>query len=245
MTNLTVLVVDDEKHAREDLAWMLGEIDAIREVISAASGTEALRIISSSSSIDAVFLDVQMPHFSGMDVLGVLGQYKHPPAVALVTAFDAYAVDAFSFDVCDYLLKPVEQKRLEETIRRIQSRRTPEHTTTDSTQGEASSDDLLPVLSGKLGSKAFEVARSKVVLVEAAGDYVEVFTNEKSYLVRESISTLTSAWSAYGFVRIHRSFLVRQSAITEVCRVDSSRIVKILGKELPISRRYNRLLKDS
>lgn len=245
MTDLTVLVVDDEKHAREDLAWMLGQLDVVGEVYSASSGTEALRMISNCSDIDAVFLDVQMPHFSGMDVLGVLGQYKNPPAVALVTAFDSYAVDAFTHDVCDYLLKPVEQQRLEATIGRIQSRRSPVEKSEKLADSEGYDDGLLPTLSGKLGSVAFEVARSEVVLVEAAGDYVEVFTTASSYLVRESISTLTSAWSAYGFVRIHRSYLVRQSAITEVRRVDSGRIVSILDKQLPVSRRYNRLLQDT
>ncbi len=243
MTNFRVLVVDDEKHARDDLVWLLQQVDDVAEVLLASSGTEALRLLNGPESFDAVFLDVQMPNFTGMDVLQVLGNYQDSPAVVLVTAYDNYAVDAFSYDVCDYLVKPVEQARLAEAVRRIGARRS---TPVELSAGESAGQNvgLLPYLSGKLGSVHFRVERDDVLIVEAAGDYIEVVTKDKSFLVRESISTLTSAWSAHGFVRIHRSYLVRLDAITEVCRVDSTRTVKIAGRELPVSRRYSRLLQS-
>lgn len=243
MANFRVLVVDDEKHARDDLVWLLQQVDEVAEVLLASSGTEALRLLSGAEGVDAIFLDVQMPNFTGMDVLQVLGNYQDSPAVVLVTAHDSYAVDAFSYGVCDYLVKPVEQARLVESVRRVRVRRS---TSQDSSTGGVGNPKagLLPYLSGKLGSVHFRVKRGDVLIVEAAGDYVEVVTNEKSFLVRESISALTSAWSAHGFVRIHRSYLVRVDAITEVCRVDSSRTVKIAGRELPVSRRYSCLLES-
>ncbi len=243
MSNFRVLVVDDEKHARDDLAWLLQQVEPVAEVLLASSGTEALRLLNGPDKIDAVFLDVQMPNFTGMDFLRVLDNYEDSPAVVLVTAFDEYAVEAFSFDVCDYLVKPVEQARLAEAVRRIGARSS---NAREREAGVPAKDDkgLMPYLTGKLGSVPFRVERNDVLLVQAAGDYIEVVTNEKSFLVRESISTLTSAWSAHGFVRIHRSYLVRLDAVTEVCRVDSNRTLKIAGRELPISRRYSRLLQS-
>jgi DNA-binding LytR/AlgR family response regulator len=233
---LRVLAVDDEELALNDLTWLLDQSDTIDEVVTARSGNEALRVLNDRSDIDAVFLDVHMPGLSGVDLVGVLNNFKSPPAVAFVTAFDKYAVDAFDLNVCDYLMKPVAQNRLDETIRRIHAQRHENPTATD--------DAALAQLTARNGNTTHRIDRSAVSVVEASGDYVRVFTASDSHLVRESISSLTSAWSAAGFVRIHRSYLVRSSAITEVRNSDGRRTVVVGDRELPVSRRYSRLLQD-
>ena len=236
MTGLCVLAVDDEELALNDLTWLLGQNDAVTLVLAARSGEEALRILNERDDIDGVFLDIQMPGLSGVDLVKVLNNFREPPLVAFVTAFDNYAVDAFKLNVCGYLMKPVAQTRLDETVRRIAAARV---------------DAATPVESGSLaelpcrtGGNTYTVARDDVSVVEAAGDYVKVYTADDSHLLRESISSLTSAWSAAGFIRIHRSYLIRSSAITEVRKVDGRRTVVVDSRELPVSRRYSRLLQE-
>ena len=175
-----------------------------------------------------------MPGLSGVDLVKVLKHFKAPPAVAFVTAFDEYAVDAFDLNVCDYLVKPVAQNRLDETIRRVEATRSE----------PVDVGGSLATLVCRTGNESYEVERSDVSIVEASGDYVRVFTQTDDHLLHESISSLTSAWSAAGFIRIHRSYLIRSSSITEVRTTDGRRTVVIAGRELPVSRRYARLLQD-
>jgi len=236
VTGLCVLAVDDEELALNDLIWLLGQSDAIDEVVSAGSGEEALRLLNERQDIDGVFLDIQMPGLSGVDLVKVLNNFRSPPAVAFVTAFDNYAVDAFKLNVCDYLMKPVAQNRLDETIRRMSTTRAEAVPNV-----EAGSLAKLPC---RTGDRSYTVARDDVSIVEASGDYVRVYTGEESHLLRESISSLTSAWSAAGFIRIHRSYLIRSAAITEVRKVDGRRTVMVNDQELPVSRRYSRLLQE-
>lgn len=239
MAGLKVLVVDDETLARKDLARLLGELDDVGEVVTAGSGSDALRILTDRDDLDAVFLDIQMPGLDGVELVKILRNFKSPPAVAFVTAYDDYAVDAFDLDVCDYLMKPVDQDRLGDTVRRIRLRVSPPESSSP-----VSPSSAMPKLVGKVGSRSFTVDRDDVSVVEASGDYVRVHIGDTSYLVRESISSLTSAWSGCGFVRIHRSYLVRSSEIREVRKVDSQRTVIVGDAELPVSRRYTRLLQE-
>lgn len=232
-----MLAVDDEQLALDDLTWLLSQNEAIDEVVTARSGEEALRLLNDDSNIDGAFLDVQMPGLSGVDLVKVLNNFKEPPAVAFVTAFDDYAVHAFDLNVCDYLMKPVAQNRLDETIRRMATSRA-------EAAGLTTEAGSLARLNCRTGNDSYVVERDDVSIVEASGDYVRVFTGDESHLLHESISSLTSAWSAAGFIRIHRSYLIRSSSITEVRTTDGRRTVIIDGRELPVSRRYSRLLQD-
>jgi len=233
MAGLTVLAVDDEELARNDLAWLLSQVDDVSEVLVAQSGTEALRILGRRNDIDALFLDVQMPGLNGVELVALLKGYKNAPAVAFVTAFDNYAVEAFDLEACDYLVKPVNQARLEETIRRVRA------STIDTTP-----HDSFSTLTCRVGNKSYTIGRDEIVIVEAAGDLVKVLAAGEIHHIRESISSLTAAWSSHGFLRIHRSFLVRASEIKRMRSSGGTRTVEILDRELPVSRRYARLLDD-
>ena len=232
--SLRVLAVDDEELALNDLTWLLNRNDSIDEVVAARSGAEALQLLNDESDIGGIFLDVQMPGLSGVDLVKVLNNFRSPPPVAFVTAFDQYAIDAFDLNVCDYLMKPVAQNRLDETVRRMVAAR----------NAPAADAGSLPRLTCRIGDRSVVIERDDVSHVEASGDYVRVHTADESFLVRESISSLTSAWSSAGFIRIHRSFLIRSSEISEVRTTDGRRTVLVARQELPVSRRYSRLLQD-
>ncbi len=236
MSGITVLAIDDEELALNDLIRLLSQADEIGEVLSAKTSTQALQVLADRRDIDALFLDIQMPGLNGIELARVLKNYKNPPAIAFVTAHDSYAVDAFELQACDYLLKPVDQSRLDQAIRRV---------VRESGDSGGASKDSFAKLTCRRGSKTFTIDRDEVSVVEAAGDLVRVHTIEgESHLVRESISSLTAAWSSCGFLRIHRSYLIRASSIVRVRSEGGARSVEVDGRDLPVSRRYTRLLED-
>ena len=236
-SSLRVLAVDDEEPALQDLVWLLEHADGVGEVLVAGTGADVLRILNERSDIDALFLDVQMAGLDGIELVKVLRNFRKAPEIAFVTAFDSYALEAFGLDVTDYLLKPVDSDRLDETIRRIHSRCSTSVTA-------ASTAGAFPRVEARIGDRRLVIERSDINVVEAEGSYVRVFTNDGDFLVSETISSLTGAWSGHGFIRIHRSFLVRSAAITEVESVDGKRTITVDGRRLAVSRRYSKLLQD-
>ena len=230
MTGLKVLVIDDERPALDELTFLLGRDPRIGEVRGSDSATEALRVLQ-AEEVDAVFLDIQMPGLTGLDLAQVLSRFKSPPPVVFVTAHEEHAVAAFELRAVDYVLKPVREERLAEAVRRVVE-----------AGGPAPSGDVqIPVERG--GVTRF-ISRSEITHVEAQGDYARLHTSDASHLVRVSLATLAERWADAGFVRIHRSYLVQIRLIAELRLTGSGYVVSVDGIELPVSRRHTRELKD-
>ena len=117
MDGLHALVVDDEQPVLDELVFLLGRDERIASVRAARSGTEALRVLE-AGDVDLVFLDVVMPGLCGLEIGRVLSRFRTPPRIVFVTAHEAHAVDAFELGVVDYLLKPIREERLRESVRR-------------------------------------------------------------------------------------------------------------------------------
>jgi len=240
---LTVLAVDDEPPALDELAYLLRAQDEIAQVHTASDATTALRLLR-DGGVDAVFLDINMPGLDGLEIAGILRNFATPPAVVFVTAHDDRAVSAFDLGAVDYVLKPLREERLAQAVQRIVERRR-------SGAGRApepqSGDEVIPV---ELGGVTTLVPRSSVQWVEADGDYARLHTATGSHLVRIPISTLESRWADAGFLRVHRSFLVALPLVTGIRSVGSGLVVCVKGNgdappvELPVSRRHTRELKD-
>jgi DNA-binding LytR/AlgR family response regulator len=227
---LRVLVVDDERPALDELAFLLDKDERVSEVLTSDSASEALRLLH-ATSVDAVFLDIAMPGLTGLELAKVLAQFKEPPPVVFVTAHDEHAVDAFEVNAVDYVLKPVREDRLREAVRRI----------VEGSPIAAVVDDSIAV---ELGGVTRFISRSDVRYVEAQGDYARLHTIAEGHLVRVPLSTLETEWRDAGFVRIHRSLLVALGHIEEV-RIDGGRCTVIVGgTELAVSRRHTRALRD-
>src|SRR4051794_19054480 len=107
-TLLRVLVIDDERPALDELAFLLERDPRVGGVLTSDSATEALRILQ-DLDVDAVFLDIQMPGLSGLDLAQVLGRFRSPPTIVFVTAHEEHALDAFEVHAVDYVLKPVRE----------------------------------------------------------------------------------------------------------------------------------------
>jgi DNA-binding LytR/AlgR family response regulator len=230
--SLRVLVVDDEAPALDELVFLLGRDPRIGSVVPAGSAAEALRVLQ-EESVDAVFTDIRMPGLTGIDLARVLSRFRTPPPVVFITAYDEHAVDAFELDAVDYLLKPVRDERLAESVRRV----------VEAAGGAATGGDQenIPV---ELGGVTRFIARGEVRYAEAHGDYARLHTAEGHHLIRTPLATLEQDWRDAGFVRIHRSLLVALTYVDEV-RVDAGRCTVLVdGTELVVSRRHTRELRD-
>jgi DNA-binding LytR/AlgR family response regulator len=226
---LRVLVVDDERPALDELAWLLGRDDRVGPITCCDSATAALRVLR-DEPVDAVLVDIAMPGLTGLELAEVLARFSTPPPIVFVTAHAEHAVDAFDLHAVDYVLKPVREERLREAVRRITEVGPPQP-----------ADDTIPV---ELGGVTRFVNRSEIRYVEAQGDYARLHTAAGSHLVRVPIGALEERWAGVGFVRIHRSLLVALAHVDEI-RVEGGRAaVVVAGLELQGSRRYTPILRD-
>jgi DNA-binding LytR/AlgR family response regulator len=237
---LTVLAVDDEAPALDELAYLLDRHSDIGKVLRAADATSALRELN-QLPIDAIFLDINMPGLSGIELAGVLANFSHRPAIVFVTAHDDKAVAAFDVGALDYLLKPIRQDRLDEAVRRVLAARSTEH------EAVEQDDDVVPA---ELGGVTHLVPRDTIGWVEAEGDYARLHSASGSHLVRIPLSTLESRWREKGFQRVHRSYLVALRMVTGLRNSDGGVLVRLRANgaspavELPVSRRQARELRD-
>src|SRR5262249_11908254 len=234
---LRALAVDDEPPALDELAYLLRAADQVASVTTAGDATQALRALR-DAEVDVVFLDIRMPGLDGLELARVLGRFARPPAVVFVTAHDDRAVDAFDLGAVDYLLKPVRPDRLAETLRRVLAAR--QGPTRPATRAQAA-EEVIPV---ELAGRTRMVPRSAVRWVEAQGDYARLHTADGSHLVRVPLAVLEERWADAGFVRIHRSYLVALRLISELRLTQGGYVVRVADRELPVSRRHTRELKD-
>lgn len=235
--SLRVLAVDDEPPALDELAYLLRADPRVARVHAAGDATEALRVLR-DTDVDAVFLDIRMPGLDGMELARLLRRFARPPAIVFVTAYDDGAVDAFDLGAIDYVRKPVQAERLAESLRRVISSRAVPAQPAELGREE---DPAIPV---ELAGTTRMLPRSAVRWVEAQGDYARLHTADASHLVRVSLATLAERWADAGFVRIHRSYLVQLRLIAELRLTNSGYVVIVDGRELPVSRRHTRELKD-
>jgi DNA-binding LytR/AlgR family response regulator len=237
MTNsaplIDVLVADDERPALDELVHLLRTDARIGEILTASSGADALRLLS-ERAVRIAFLDIHMPGLTGTELARALLTLADPPAVVFVTADDAKAVEAFELRAVDYLLKPVRTERLRQAVDRV----------VELGDTAASGDDeMLPVT---VGSTVRFVRRSDVRWVQAQGDYSRLHTRDGTgHLVRIPISELEARWADAGFLRIHRSWLVRTTAVTEARLSGPEPAVSIGAVPLPVSRRLVPAVRDA
>jgi two-component system, LytTR family, response regulator len=238
---VNVLIVDDERLAREKIRSMLAAHDDVEAIVEAADAHDAVAEIRRAKP-DLVFLDIQMPGADGFDVLRKL-RGGALPAIVFVTAHDEYAVRAFEVEAVDYLLKPFDRRRFNEALRRARRR----------LAGEAAPevDRLLDAIRQmretrwsrfvvKLRDRMTLVAASEVDWIEAEGKYVRLHCGNAKHLIRESISEVESRLGAEEFARIHRRTIVNLRKVTEIYRGFGGDYIVALssGAKLTVSRRY-------
>ncbi|MDQ3946732.1 MAG: LytTR family DNA-binding domain-containing protein [Actinomycetota bacterium] len=232
---LDVLVVDDEPPAREDLAYLLRQHPQVGMVTTAGDATEALRRLR-DERFDALFLDIRMPGLDGLELARVLSRFAHPPDIVFVSAYENHAVDAFELAAVDYLLKPVRPERLSDAIRRLSA---------GHQAAARRPEDPGNRIAVEMGGRTRLVERDSIHVVESSGDYVRLHSESGSYLLRTPISSLEESWRKAGFVRVHRRYLIALRHLTELrVRPGGGYVMVVGGRELPVSRRHTRELRE-
>ena len=250
MTALRILVVDDEPVARQLLRDYLGGLSDVDVVGECADGTAALDAVRSLRP-DLVLLDVQMPGLDGFEVVERLTPDERP-AIVFVTAHDEHAVHAFDVHAVDYLLKPVDEERLAEAVRRgrelarprgwrgLQSRL--EGLLGERTQGRGGAEWLLV----RDGDQRVPLRWEEIVWIEAAANYARVHAGGRVFLMRATLTELEERLRALPFARIHRQTLVNVSRIVSIqpCGHGDHAVLVAGGERLLLSRRYRSRLEE-
>lgn len=234
---IRAVIADDEAPAREKLARWLAEQPDVNVVGVAEDGLSAARCIEQLRP-DAVFLDVQMPTLSGLEVAAQL-EPSAAPLIVFVTAFDEHAVKAFDLNAIDYLLKPYDQDRLARTVQRVRERLHSHQSgaaAVEVARTRAPSDRLLV----PDGERLHLIDVASVEWLEADDNYVHVHTAGRSYLLRRTLQDLLSQLGETRFVRIHRSTAVNLGAIGSLSPLFKGDYEVQLrnGRALRLSRRY-------
>lgn len=242
---LKALLVDDEPPARLELRYRLARYPEIEIIGEAANAREAKHLIE-ALDYDVVFLDVEMPGLSGIELARELRTKKPSPRIVFVTAHEHYAVPAFALRATDYLLKPFDEERLAETVQRLLE-----------LQGEGPAPDpappesVKPALSWVLAERderSIPVPLADIVYIFSEGDAVYVQTSSERLLTRYTLQELTERLPGDFFFRCHRSFLVNIHQIKEIAPYfNGAYILKMKDKnhsEVSVSRANVRRLKE-
>lgn len=248
---ISVLVVDDEQLARDEIAFLFKDFADFEILSFASNGLEAIELIERLEP-DVVFLDVQMPGLDGLGVVKRLQEKDIPlPYFVFATAFDTYAVEAFRLEACDYLLKPIDKGRLGRTLDRIRrlseerGRSTPVKATVGGAEASAARSKIVV----KASNRHLIVDAQDLVYATIDDGLITVVTTtvegESNY---RTIEELQSALDPAMFWRVHRSYLVNINRIREVIpwfkssfqlKMDDKR-----GTEVPVSRVQTKRLRE-
>lgn len=235
---LTALVIDDELLAQEELTELLHETSQIQVLDKASNAIEGLKKINSLKP-DVVFLDIQMPQISGIELLAMLDQ-DTMPYVVFVTAFDQYAIQAFEDNAFDYLLKPIDTHRLNKTINRLVKQHEKEVKQADITILAPSYLEQIPCI----GHNRIVIIASKdveMVYSDISGVHVQ-----SAQLSASSQLTLKTLEEKTNLLRCHRQYLVNTNTIKEIKLLENglAEIITNSDHVVPVSRRHLKVLKE-
>ena len=216
MKRLRVLVVDDERLAREKLRRLLAEEPDVEVIGECASGSEAVQAIRRDAP-DLVLLDIQMPGQNGFDVLREVGPAQIG-RVVFVTAHDAFAVQAFEVEALDYLLKPFDAPRLRQALSRAR-RQAPDQLPermASLLETLASRDRHVRRFLVRASGRMSFVRVEEIDWVEAADNYVRLHAGKDEHLLRDTMAALEARLDPRRFVRVHRGAIVNVDAVREL-----------------------------
>jgi DNA-binding LytR/AlgR family response regulator len=220
---ISCAIIEDDSISRTMIEGLAEKTNLVSVEGSFASAQEAMPWLN-KHQVDLLFLDIEMPGISGIDLLRVL---THKPEVIIVSSKPDYAIDAFEFSVADYLLKPVKDySRFLHAVNKVAARLSKTNTDTDNH------------LFVKVDSLLQKLSMEDVLWIEAFGDYVKIQTTEKIHTVYSTLKKLEERLPTDKFLRVHRSFIIN---LEKISNIDSSNL-EIDKKIIPISENYKEQL---
>jgi len=216
------IIVDDDKISRElihDYITDTPELELLGEFPSAIEANNFL----SKNHVDLIFLDVEMPKMSGIDLLKSLDE---KPLIILTTSQDKYAVEAFEQEVSDYLVKPIDYSRFVKAVNKAKNTLRPRSV-------DSFSNDSIFI---KVDSELINLPYREIMWIEALGDYVNIITPTKKHVVLSTMKNIEGKLPPKEFIRVHRSYFVRVDKIKKI----SEDIILVENKLIPVSKSYKK-----
>ncbi|WP_296619515.1 LytTR family transcriptional regulator DNA-binding domain-containing protein [Marivirga sp.] len=235
---MKVLIIDDERLARKELSNLLAEYKDIEILGEAANADEAEEMIDKLNP-DMIFLDIQMPGRTGFELLETL---EKTPKVIFTTAYDEYALKAFEFNALDYLLKPIEPKRLTESVNKIRK----EVEAQEEKQKNGSQLTVNDQVFVKDGDNCWFVKLKDVRLFESDGNYIKVYFDKNKPMIHKSLNALDEKLDNKHFFRVSRKHIINLEWIDEIeTWFNGGLMVKLKGGDkVEVSRRQATKFKD-
>lgn len=231
------IIIDDEPLARSIVKEYLAFYPQIEVAEECNDGFQGVKAIQQHQP-DIVFLDIQMPKINGFEMLELIDE---PPAIIFTTAFDEYAIRAFEAHAIDYLLKPFSRDRFSKAVDKwlSQSTTNQQKAATESLlQSAAHSPSQAERIVVKTAGRIKIIPLHEIQYLEAADDYVKIFTAEGNYLKKKTMSYFEDVLDPKQFVRTHRSYIVNIQQITRIDAYEKENQVAILtsGVKIPVSK---------
>jgi two-component system LytT family response regulator len=231
-----VLIIDDEPLARSIVKECMQQHPQLQLMEECSNGFEGVKAIQQHQP-DLIFLDIQMPKITGFEMLELV---EEPPHVIFTTAFDEYAMQAFEANAVDYLLKPFSQQRFDKAISKwMELNQSEKRIATEQLLKEAARHPMQNErVVVKTGSKIKIIPVAEIHYLEAADDYVKIYTAEGSFLKKQTMGYFEEVLSTSLFVRTHRSYMVNMQQITRIDPYEKENHVAVLksGIKIPVSR---------
>ena len=222
---MNCIVIDDETTARTIIKQLCSQIEGIHVVEEFPNAIQAIKYLN-ENDVDLVFLDIHMPDFTGFDFIKTL---KNPPKIILTTSDPQFAIEAFEYDcIVDYLVKPIALPRFEKAIGKAKNFRL-DTTKETSTNLDESSDKELYI---NIDRRLIKLEMASIYLIEAKGDYINVKTEDKNYIVHSTLKKIEQKLPNSLFLKVHRSYIINVKKIIDI--EDNSILIK--KDVVPISR---------
>jgi two-component system, LytTR family, response regulator len=234
--NLRTVIVEDEPHARERLKDLLAGMNEIELVAEAGDGAQAVEVIDRLQP-DLVFLDIEMPGFSGLEVLQRL---QHRPLVIFITAYDQYAMPAFEANAVDYLLKPFTAERLRQAVNRVRERRPLDAALLAALQQWLKPRDYLHMFAVKNGEEILLVPEHEVFFFSAEDKYIFLHTVGRRFFYDATLKELENRLDPELFLRIHKNAIVAVKHVGKVKRSLMGDFQAVLGNDKATTLRIGR-----
>ncbi len=232
---MNCIIVDDDKSSRRILEEYIAKTSGLKLLNAYPNAIEAINAFKISNEIELIFLDVEMPEMSGLDFLRTI---NNPPQVIIVSAKESYALDAFEFDVTDYLLKPISYSRFFKAVNKVVER---QKKTDQKAPVEKHEDEIFI----KKRTSLFRIKYDDILWIEALENYIKINTFHTSYTIHFTLKNIYEKLPSVMFKRVHRSFIVN---IHKINYIEDNNIIMHTEEEkmvIPVGKSFKvKLLED-
>ncbi len=224
------IIIDDDKMSRELISSYISKLDSLDQIGEFDNALDGMKFIK-QNEVDVIFLDIEMPDFSGLDMLKSTNEL---PQIIFVTSNREYAVEAFEHSVCDFLVKPVDFSRFVKASERVVSKQpeAPESDSVNTTDTDNSSSNNTKYIFIKVDTRFVKLNLDDILYLEANGDYVVFKTANKGYIVHTTMKKINDKLPDNKFIKVHRSYIVNIDKIVDI--EDTTLLID--KKIIPVSR---------